>query len=486
MSHPGGRPAGHWLLRAPGHVKKAPQGLRARSAFGFAVLALVLSVMLSTATYQLARWYLLGQRETLATRQVLLNALVVRGILAAGDTGGDEALTSLRSALNTRPVLWFEDNWYAPIVELNETQIPESVRQSMRDAIDGGGAYRQRIEVNGTPYVLIGVSLPGIGAEYYEFVSVTEYERTLEILATVLIGAASITTLAGAVAGWLASKRLLRPLTDVAQAAQAMSEGDLSRRVRVAHDPDLQPVADSFNEMAQSLEARIARELRFTADVSHELRTPLTAMGAAINVARRGELTGRAAFAVDALAEQVEHLQRLTLELLEISRIDAGVADLHLEPVDIVAIIDHTVAGMGLDAAIIVNQLGATDRDPTTRVHHKFVVDGVRFERMIANLLENADRYAGGATAVIIACTDAELFVIIDDAGPGVPEPQRVAVFGRFHRGGAERQQGLPKGTGLGLSLVEEHARLHGGSVQIVDSPHGGARFIVRLPRVMP
>ena len=316
--------------------------------------------------------------------------------------------------------------------------------------------------------------------------SVSEYERTLEILASVLIGAASITTLAGAVAGWLASKRLLRPLTDVAQAAQAMSEGDLSRRVRVAHDPDLQPVADSFNEMAQSLEARIARELRFTADVSHELRTPLTAMGAAINVARRGELTGRAAFAVDALAEQVEHFQRLTLELLEISRIDAGVADLHLEPVDIVAIIDRTVAGMGLDASIIINQLGATAGGPTTRVHHEFVVDGVRFERMIANLLENADRYAGGATAVIIASTDAELFVIIDDAGPGVPEPQRVAVFGRFHRGGGEHQQGAPKGTGLGLSLVEEHARLHGGSVQIVDSPHGGARFIVRLPRVMP
>jgi two-component system sensor histidine kinase MtrB len=446
-----------------------PRGLRARSALAFALLALVLSVTLSTVTYQLARWYLLGQRESLATRQVTLNALVVRGILAAGDTGPDEALSSLRSGSNARPVLWFDDNWYAPIVELNESKITPS----MLDAVDQGGAHRQRLEVNGTPYVLIGVSLPGLDAEYYEFVGVSEYQRTLETLGTVLVAAATATTLAGAIAGWLASKRLLRPLADVAQAAQAMSEGDLSRRLEVDHDPDLQPVADSFNEMASSLEARIERELRFTADVSHELRTPLTAMGSAVSLAQRGGLTGRAEFAVGVLAEQVDHFRRLTLELLEISRIDAGAVELDLQPTDVVELTRRVVSELGGDSAIVVTQLGG-------RAEQR--VDPVRFERMVSNLVENADRYAGGATAVTLRLDDDSLVLEVDDAGPGVPEAERIAVFGRFHRGTAESPHDRPKGTGLGLSLVEEHARLHGGTVHIDQSPAGGARFVVTLP----
>ena len=449
-----------------------PRGLRLRSAVAFALLALVLSVTLSTVTYQLARWYLLTQREALATRQVTLNALVVKGILAAGDTAPEEALSSLRSGSAARPVLLYGDSWYAPIVELNEADISES----MQHAVAGGGAYQQRIEVNGTPYLLTGVLLPGVEATYFEFVGVGEYESTLDALGTVLMAAASITTLAGAVAGWLASKRLLRPLADVAHAAQAMSEGDLSRRLDVDNDPDLQPVADSFNDMAASLEARIARELRFTADVSHELRTPLAAMGSAVSLAQRGELTGRAEFAVGVLAEQVDHFRRLTLELLEISRIDAGVAELMIEPTDVVELCRRVVTAMDNDPAVLRSNLGHDVIYP---------LDPVRFERVLSNLLENADRYAGGATAVTLDDSDEGLVLTVDDAGLGVPAAERIAVFGRFHRGTAEGPPDQPKGTGLGLSLVEEHTRLHGGSVEILDNPSGGARIIVRIPRTM-
>jgi signal transduction histidine kinase len=452
-------------------MRRLPAGLRARSALAFAVLALVLSVTLSVVTYELARWYLLEQRESLATRQVMLNALVARGQVAATDAAPGDVIDSIRSLSNARAVLRVDDAFYAAVVELTEQRLPSG----FIEAVDDAGAARQVIEVNGSPYVLVGVALPDLGAAYYEFVPISEYRRTLETLLVVLVVGASVTTLGGAVAGWFTSRRLMSPLRDVASAAQAMSAGDLTRRLHVERDRDLEPVAESFNEMAASLEARIERELRFTADVSHELRTPLTAMASAVSLAKRAELTGRAEFAVGVLDEQVDHLRRLTLELLEISRIDAGVAVLQLDDVEVERV---TVAAMEA-AGVPAERLRSTL--PRGAVHR---LDRTRYERVLANLLENADRYGGGCTAVELERVDGTLVLRVDDAGPGVDPAERVAIFGRFHRGNIEQPADRPKGTGLGLALVDEHVRMHGGTVTASDSPDGGARFQVCLPAV--
>jgi two-component system, OmpR family, sensor histidine kinase MtrB len=451
-------------------MRTMPRGLRARSAAAFALLALVLSVSLSLVTYQLARWYLLEQRESLATRQVMINALVAKGLVAASDAEPDDVLASVRSLSNARAVLRVNDSWYAAVVELTESSIPEA----FVDTVSSDGAARQRVAVNGVPYVLVGVVIPELDAAYYEFVPITEYRRTLETLLFVLAAGASVTTIGGALAGWFTSRRLMRPLADVASAARAMSAGDLTMRLDVDKDRDLEPVAESFNDMAASLEARISRELRFTADVSHELRTPLTAMASAVSLAKRAELTGRAEFAVGVLDEQVDHLRRLTLELLEISRIDAGVSELNLEEVDVVLSMLRSLEAAGVDHSCFRSRLGDD-------VIH--LLDRTRFERVLANLLENADRYGGGCTAIEVERRDGDLVFWVDDAGPGVDPSERIAIFGRFHRGNIEQPVDRPKGTGLGLSLVEEHVHMHGGSVWVTDSPEGGARFVVRIPR---
>jgi signal transduction histidine kinase len=447
-----------------------PRGLRARSAAAFALLALLLSVTLSVGTYQLARWYLLEQREKLATRQAIINALVAKGVVTAGDPSNVDILESLRSVSNARAALRVGDTWYVAVVELSEATIPTD----LIDTVSTAGAAKQRVDINDVPYLVVGVELPGADAAYFEFVPITEYQRTLETLATVLVIGASLTTVGGALAGWLASRRLMRPLGAVALAAQEMSAGDLTRRLDVGHDPDLAPVANSFNEMAESLEARIDRELRFTADVSHELRTPLTAMASAVSLAHRSEMSGRVKFAVDVLDDQVDHLRRLTLELLEISRIDAGVAELRLEDVDIEVATRQALTSANVDIAKLRSGLSGD-------VVHR--VDRTRFDRVLANLLENADRYGGGVSSVELQRCDGDLIIRVDDAGPGVDPSERTAIFGRFHRGSIEQPADKPKGTGLGLALVDEHVRMHGGSVSVTESPCGGARFTVVLPR---
>ena len=450
-------------------MRAFPRGLRTRTSITFALLALLLSVTLSVGTYELSRLYLLGQRESLATRQAMLNASVVKELIASNQTPPDHIMSSLGTVSNARAVLRLDGEWHAAVVDLSESRIPTN----LIDTVDNTGPARQLIRVNDAPYVVVGTKLPGLDAAYFEFIPLLEYQRTLSTLARTLVLAASITTIIGAFAGWMASRRVIRPLADVAVAARAMSAGDLSRRLDAGQDVDLEPVVSSFNDMATSLEQRIAREMRFTSDVSHELRTPLTAMASAVSLAQRDELSERTAYAIDVLDGQVSHMRRLTLELLEISRIDAGVAELYLDDVDVVDVASRVLAVAGVDASLIDSSLG----DST-----QFRLDRMRFEQVLANLVENAARYGGGLTRLGLSVREGYLVVVVDDDGPGVPVEERSAIFGRFHRGSIEQPPDRPKGTGLGLALVDEHVRMHGGSVSVIDGPTGGARFVVHLP----
>lgn len=448
-------------------MRLLPRGLRARSATGFALLGLTLSLVMSVATHQLARWYLLDQREALAARQAQLHAQVLNGQLA-GQVGltDDEILASLGQT-KSRAVLRMGESWFSAVVDLNESRVPAA----MVDGARAGATLQQRIRVNDVPYFVVGVPMLALDATYFEFAPAIEYERTLRTLAYVLVAAASVTTALGAFSGWLVSKRVLRPLTSVAASAHAMSAGDLSQRLDVGDDPDLQPVADSFNSMAKSLEQRIERERRFTADVSHELRTPLTAMSSAVALARRSSSEERTAFAIDVLADQVDHLRGLTLELLELARIDAGREDQHRELVD-VALLVARQAKLHRASGALVNR--------ETPVLHE--LNPVRFDRVVANLLENAARYGGGATRVECRHVGSTLRLVVEDAGPGVPSAEKTSIFGRFHRGAASAPDDQPKGTGLGLALVDEFVRLENGQVWVEDEPSGGARFVVEIP----
>lgn len=449
-------------------MRVAPRGLRARTAVGFALSALFLSMILSLATYQLARWYLLDQRQGLAIRQAELHAQVLNGQLASLGFASDEQVLASLAQTRGRAVLEANGTWYSAVVDLDESRIPSELVDRTRE----GTSQLQRIRIGDTPYFVVGVPLPAASANYYEFLSAEEYERTLGTLAWVLTAAASVTTVTGGVAGLVMARRVLRPLDTVAATARAMSDGDLQRRLEVADDPDLEPVAKAFNHMADSLGQRIAREQRFTADVSHELRTPLTAMSAAVSLAKRSGSVERTALALEIVGEQTAQLQALTLQLLELARVDAGAHTTDVELVDVTAVIERQATQHGALTA-----LGDTPRLPV--VHE---LSPVRIDRVIGNLLENADRYAGGATRIDCRHRAGTLRIVVEDHGPGIPADERLSVFGRFHRGTSLSGPDHPKGTGLGLSLVEEYVRLDGGTVWVEDRPGGGARFVIEIP----
>jgi signal transduction histidine kinase len=337
--------------------------------------------------------------------------------------------------------------------------------------------------LDGSPFLAIGIPLPEVTdaqAAYFEIVELNEVESTLRALGISLLGAAALTTAAGAALGLWASRRALRPLADVSQAAEAIAGGRLDTRLESVGDPDLGTLASSFNEMAQALQERIERDARFASDVSHELRSPLMTMAAAVDVleGQRDDLTDRGQQALDLVTEEVGRFRQLVEDLLEISRYDAGAVRLDLDHVRLAEFVlqavdhsGHRVVPIELDAGL----LGVV-----------VLADKRRLARVLANLLDNAAKYGEGATAVSMRAVDGGVQLAVEDRGPGVPVEDRAQIFDRFNRGGVAGRRGAGEGVGLGLALVAEHVRLHGGRVWVEDRADGepGARFVVELPAV--
>ncbi len=352
----------------------------------------------------------------------------------------------------------------------------EAFPLELRLAVSQGASAQQRFEYLGDPYVAVGVNMPAVNAEYLEAFPMESTQRTISRIATALLVGSGVTMVLAGFLGWWASRRLLRPLSRVATAAGSIAAGGLDARMPPENDPDLDRLARSFNDMADAVQTRLEREARFASDVSHELRSPITALTAAVEVldGRRDDLPDRTQQALDVVVSQVRRFDHMVMDLLELSRIDAGSTELHREEVDVRELIPRIAQRYGFGDVPI-------EIDPKLAAVVK--IDKLRFERILANLLENAREHGGGPVRVSLDRQGrAAMVLAVDDAGPGVARGERSRIFERFARGSAARHR---VGTGLGLSLVAEHAHAHGGEAWVEDRPGGGARFKVSFPEVV-
>jgi signal transduction histidine kinase len=454
-------------------------GLRARLIVAFGLGALVLSALLAVVTYSLVRENLVRQRESGAVRQAYLNARVMRDAVRGVNQTDQAVLDSLETPTGASPILLREGQWYAANpIDRGREQLPVE----LRDTVAAGTPGRMRFDLDGHAQLGVGVPIPSIDAAYFEIASFDEVEKSLASLRISLLAAGLVTTVIGAGLGLAVNRQVLRPISHVGAAARAIAGGRLDTRVARVNDADLGPVIDSFNEMATALQERIERDARFASDVSHELRSPLTTLTASLGVleARRAEMPERAQAALDLLGADVTRFSSMVEDLLEISRFDAGAAHLHLEPVRVGELVQQAVATTGDSVRVRVSADAA---------FRTVLVDKRRLVRVIANLLTNAERYAGGATLVDADVSEHDgqpvVRIAVEDNGPGVVADDRIRVFERFARSlDAAGRRGSGEGVGLGLALVQEHIALHGGQVWVEDRADGlsGARFVMELP----
>jgi signal transduction histidine kinase len=215
----------------------------------------------------------------------------------------------------------------------------------------------------------------------------------------------------------------------------------------------------------------VRADARFASNVSHELRTPLTTITNAVAVLdrRRAQLPDVAREAVDLLSSQVRRFERLVLDLLDLSVITEGDTNLALEEVDLRDFVRRLAAAEGWGRVSGPDEAVTVSADPR------------RLERIVSNLVVNARTHGEGLVRLAVSRRDHRAVIEVDDAGPGVPEPDREVIFERFvHRPTRSGQR--DRGSGLGLALVAQLTALHRGRVRVEDRPGGGARFVVELP----
>jgi signal transduction histidine kinase len=466
-------------------------GIGARITAVFGLGALVLSILLGGIAYFTVRHFLLGGRESAAQQTAFSNASVVRNYLESGDTNYAFFLGQIDAGTNAHSVLYHRSNVYVSSLSVNASSIPPQLRKEVLAGTPATQTYRNEA---GKTEIAVGLPVPSVKAAYFEVFDLSDLDHTMSVLGLTLFVAGALTTLLGIAFGYFASRRLLRPLSEVTAAAGAIAGGELDTRLDVeAADPDLVGLTASFNAMVDQLQERIEREARFNSDVSHELRSPLTTLSAAVGVLEtdRDRLPARSQRALQLLSDDLQRFQRMVSDLLEMSRADAGSVDVFLEEVNVSELVRRSVeTGIGHmdgrrhDAPDVVVDPGVE--------RWRVGVDKRRFERVLVNLMENADHYGGGVTTIAVGPALAAdqaptaqgrlVEVTVDDAGPGIDPAERNKVFERFYRGSASGRRGTGTGTGLGLALVAEHMHVMHGDVRVESSPAGGARFVLSLP----
>jgi signal transduction histidine kinase len=488
----------------------AGAGLRARITLTFGIGALFVSLLLIGTTAVLIRRNLLDQREHLVAERAEVNVGLVADKIGTPDVDAQSLFGSLATA--GKPSVLVRDTHsdaYLPFsvdTRYGATAIPAVMT---RKVLSTRTPMVMRFERKGQALLAVGFPIPGKDGAYFEVNQLDDIARSLSSLTIPLFAAVAMTTAIGATLGWYASRRVLRPLADISQVAADISSGSLDARLAYsewADDPDLAPIVASFNGMVSEMQARIDRDARFASDVSHELRSPLTTFNATVEVLRnvRDDLPERAQLALDLLGSDLERFTQLVEDLLEISRFDAGAVRLEVDDVAIVETVRMAVRTLSVEPIPV-------EADPGLE-GLIILVDKRRLVRVLANFIDNAAKYADGATAVRVergrgpsngaapatataagadGATDEAadtIRVIVEDAGPGVPESERERIFDRFNRGAQGGSRGRDLGVGLGLALAAEHARLQGGRVWVEPRADGvsGSRFVIELPIVEP
>jgi two-component system sensor histidine kinase MtrB len=326
----------------------------------------------------------------------------------------------------------------------------------------------------------------GLFELYYMFPLTAEQQTISLVQRTVLLAGIALVALVLIIA-LLVTRQVVRPVRVAAQTAGRLAAGDLSKRITVRGSDDIGLLGRSFNEMADSLQRQIRRleelsrlQRRFTSDVSHELRTPLTTIRMAAEYLHRSrtDFAPELARATELLHAELDRFEALLADLLEISRYDAGVAQLDSEPVDIRGVVTASVEANRMlaerhDTEIVVDV-------PDTPI--VVDMDARRVERILRNLIGNALDHGERKPVVVTADADEDAVAItVRDHGVGLRPGQSALVFNRFWRGDPSRSR-LTGGTGLGLAIALEDARLHDGWLQAWGEPGHGAQFRLTLP----
>ena len=360
----------------------------------------------------------------------------------------------------------------------------------------GSGIYYQSISLpdagSTQPGLAFGTQVvlpPGGYYALYFIYDLSDVQATIDYLMNVLLVAGvGLLVMNIGIALWV-TRSVGKPIQQAAQTAEWLSSGDLSVRMDVKRTDEIGSLSESFNKMADNIQDQITQladlsqiQQRFVSDVSHELRTPLTTVRMASEVLyeSRIELDPVLRRSTELMHHQVERFQALLADLLEISRFDAGAAEVSLEKTDLL----HLVADVALTAQPLADETDTQLSIIAKGDSFTAEVDSRRIERILRNLVNNAIEHGESQPVdVILEGDDTSVSIVVRDHGMGMTEAHLEHVFDRFWRADPARTR-TTGGSGLGLAIAVEDTRLHNGSIDAWGKISQGSAFRVTLPRI--
>lgn len=304
-------------------------------------------------------------------------------------------------------------------------------------------------------------------------------EQTLDNLRDFAFGALGALFATSLGVGWVISGRVLAPIDEIAAVASDIQATDLSRRIGLAGpDDELKRLADTFDGMLDRLDEAFSLQRRFVADASHELRNPLAVIRTNLDVvlsnpdATEAELRD----AAQIVRRSTDRMSRMVDDLLALARLDSPTP--RWETVD-VSEVARDISEENAEPARVRDVSIEVSRAPAVRVRG----DRDALKRALANLVDNALRFAppGTAVTIVTGITDGWVFLAVRDRGPGIERAEHERVFERFYRIDRSRSRSSG-GSGLGLAIVRRIAAAHSGATTVFSEPGAGATFVVWLP----
>lgn len=360
----------------------------------------------------------------------------------------------------------------------------------LRDFVESGLESTQIHTVGGETYLIIGAPVTTAARQvqlYLLFPLAAEKNTVSTVQNTLMLGGLALLVLLAGIAN-LVTRQVVLPVRRAADAATRFAEGELDERLAVVGEDDLSKLAKSYNGMAESIQRQIRQledfgqlQRRFTSDVSHELRTPLTTVRMAADVlhASREQFPPGLARSTELLVDELDRFEALLGDLLEISRLDAGVEELAAEYLDVRPIVRRVRE----QVRVLAGSAGSAIELDLPEDEVSAEVDSRRVERILRNLVANAvDHGEGQPVKVTLAASEDAVAITVRDYGVGLRKGEEELVFARFWRADPSRNR-RTGGTGLGLAISQEDARLHGGELVAWGLPGHGSCFRLTLPR---
>jgi two-component system, OmpR family, sensor kinase len=283
--------------------------------------------------------------------------------------------------------------------------------------------------------------------------------------------------------GWWLARSVAKPVQALRDATRRMAAGELSTRVGhqggATHN-ELAQLAYDFDAMAERIEALVAHDRSVLQDLSHELRSPLARLHLILDLAQRSTDPVEAASYFLQAEQEIDRLDRMTGEMLALSRLEGGIPGMNRERLELVELVQGCVAQAELEAGARNIRLSVTSSKPVSVFGSALLL-----ERALDNLIANAIKFSpeGGSVELFVdAGKDAAEFSI-RDRGPGVPDAELEYLFRPFFRGSNAARA---DGHGMGLAIVQRVVQVHGGDIHAQNAEGGGLEVHLRLPTAPP